>query len=264
VQTFLPYESFQRSAEVLDSPRLGKQRVETLQILRALVVPDYGWQSHPVTRMWMGYVPALTLYGLAMTDTWVQRGYADTVRPQLVEFAPDAERRGAAMPPWLGHPELHRSHRSNLLAKDPGFYGGLFPGTPPDLPYVWPEPETALLPAEPETDLLWVARPVTGSDVPVIELPMLTARGKSVTGKKARELERFLDGMSDGDTVALLGPDRSVLELGTVDGVTLTNDTARRKVNVFGSVKRSDFAYPALLQDPRTLFAVPRPEDPGH
>lgn len=261
MQTFLPYEDFRRSAEVLDSPRLGKQRVETLQILRALVVPDYGWQSHPVTRMWMGYVPALTLYGLAMTDTWVQRGYADTVRDQLVEFAPGAELGGTAMPPWLGNPELHRSHRSNLLAKNPGFYRELFPGTPTDLPYVWPEPETPLLPAEPGADSLWVARPVIGGAVPVIELPMLTARGKPVTGKKARELERFLDVMDDGDTVALLGPDRSVLELGTVGSVALTNDTARRTVNVSGSVERSDFGYPALLQDPRTLFVVPRP---GH
>ncbi|MGW9402623.1 MSMEG_6728 family protein [Arthrobacter sp. NPDC055585] len=264
MQTFLPYEDFRRSAEVLDSPRLGKQRVETLQILRALVVPDYGWQSHPVTRMWMGYVPALTLYGLAMTDTWVARGYADTVRDQLVEFAPDADVRKVPLPPWLGDARVHESHQSNLLAKDPVFYADLFPGTPPDLPYVWPEPETLLLPAEPVKDALWVARPVTGCDVPVIELQMLTARGKPVTGKKARELERFLDVMDDGDTVALLGPDRSVLELGTVGGVTLTNDTARRNVDIFGSVNRSDFRYPALLQDPRTVFTVPRPDVPGH
>ncbi len=263
MQTFLPYEDFQRCAEVLDSPRLGKQRVETLQILRALVVPDYGWQSHPVTRMWMGYVPALTLYGLAMTDAWVQRGYADTVRDQLVEFAPAAELSRTPMPPWLGNPELHKSHRSNLLSKEPEFYGDLFPGTPPDLPYLWPEPQTLLLPMEPEKDVLWIARPVAGGDEPVIELPMLTARGTPVTGKKARELERFLEVMDDGDTVALLGPDRSVLALGTVGEASLTNDTARRTVQVTGSVRRSDFSYPALLQDPRTLFAVPHPFRPS-
>lgn len=263
MQTFLPCESFQASAEVLDSPRLGKQRVETLQILRALVVPDYGWQSHPVTRMWMGYVPALTAYGLAMTDTWVQRGFADTVRAQLVEFAPDAERDAVPMPPWLGNPGLHESHRSNLLAKNPGFYSELFPDTPPGLPYVWPEPENPLLPTEPETDAMWVARPVTGGDMPVIELPMLTARGTPVTGKRARELERFLDVMDDGDTVALLGPDRTVLETGTVGQASLTNDTARRTVQVTGRILRSDFSYPALLQDPRTLFAVPHPLRPS-
>jgi hypothetical protein len=42
------------------------------------------------------------------------------------------------LPPWLGDPALHLSHRSALLRKDPGFYGPLFPGDPDDLPYVWP------------------------------------------------------------------------------------------------------------------------------
>ncbi len=36
MQTFLPYADFERSAAVLDRQRLGKQRVETLQIFQAL------------------------------------------------------------------------------------------------------------------------------------------------------------------------------------------------------------------------------------
>jgi hypothetical protein len=35
VQTFLPYADFAESARVLDRARLGKQRVEALQVLRA-------------------------------------------------------------------------------------------------------------------------------------------------------------------------------------------------------------------------------------
>jgi hypothetical protein len=47
--------------------------------------------------------------------------------------------RGPAVaPPWLGDEQLHRSHQSNLIRKDPGFYRPLFPDVPPDLPYVWP------------------------------------------------------------------------------------------------------------------------------
>lgn len=259
MQTFVPYEDFRQSAEVLDSPRLGKQRVETLQILRALVLPDYGWQNHPATRMWMGYVPALVSYGLAMTDGWTGRGFADTVREQLVEFAPEADGGKVRLPPWLGEAEVHESHRSNLLAKDPVFYADLFPGTPPDLPYVWPEPEKLVLPEEPGPDSLWAARPVPGGDRPVIELPMLSARGVPVTGKKARQLERFLEEMNDGDEVVLLGPDRAVLQLATVGEVSLTNDSAVRPVQVSGTVLRSEFSYPALLQDPRVLFSVPKP-----
>ena len=36
MQTFLPYSNYPASARVLDNKRLGKQRVEVLQILKAL------------------------------------------------------------------------------------------------------------------------------------------------------------------------------------------------------------------------------------
>lgn len=36
MQTFVPFPDFARSAAVLDDKRLGKQRVEVLQIVRAL------------------------------------------------------------------------------------------------------------------------------------------------------------------------------------------------------------------------------------
>lgn len=48
MQTFLPYPSFVESAKCLDRQRLGKQRVEVLQLLKALLVPGSGWGNHPV------------------------------------------------------------------------------------------------------------------------------------------------------------------------------------------------------------------------
>ncbi|WP_344942481.1 pyrimidine dimer DNA glycosylase/endonuclease V [Terrabacter ginsenosidimutans] len=39
MQTFVPYADFARTAAVLDTRRLGKQRVEVIQIVRALTVP---------------------------------------------------------------------------------------------------------------------------------------------------------------------------------------------------------------------------------
>ncbi|MFJ7748779.1 MSMEG_6728 family protein [Arthrobacter sp. NPDC097144] len=261
MQTFLPYDSFSRSAAVLDQARLGKQRVETLQVLRALVIPDYGWQSHPAMKMWMGYVPALTAYGLAMTREWTSRGHADTVFEQLVEFAPEAADGDVVLPPWFGDAAFHESHRSNLITKSPDFYAPLFPDTREGLPYVWPEPEHPALPSEPSGDVLWVARPLTDKATgdSVIELPMLSAKGTPIAGKKGRQLVRFLEDLADGDDVVLLGADRSVLDVGTVGPATLTNDTARRSVTVHGRISRDSFPYPALLQDPRTLFRVPRP-----
>src|SRR5687768_9428317 len=129
MQTFLPVADFEDGARLLDSPRLGKQRVETLQILRALELPDYGWATHPAVRMWRGRTPALVAYGLAMVRAWRERGFADSTAHQIAEFAPEvpgvpqAELAAAGVLPWwVGDEALHRSHRSNLLAKDPAFY----------------------------------------------------------------------------------------------------------------------------------------------
>jgi hypothetical protein len=143
VQTFLPYPSFEDSAAALDPARLGKQRVETLQLLRANTVPDYGWRHHPAAKMWAGRLPALVAYGLAMTDAWTTLGRADSVRAQLLEFAPAVDgvpQSEIEMPRWLGDAAFHLSHRSNLVRKDPEFYRPRFGDVPDDLPYIWPTP----------------------------------------------------------------------------------------------------------------------------
>ena len=147
MQTFLPYSRFDSSAAVLDDLRLGKQRVETLQILRALVYPSYrGWKNHPATAMWRGFTEALVAYGVTVCDEWTRRGRADAVRPALLEFGggtslgEDELGRRGRLPPWLGQPDFHASHRSSLLAKLPAHYGGRFPDATADLPYVWPRP----------------------------------------------------------------------------------------------------------------------------
>jgi Pyrimidine dimer DNA glycosylase len=149
VQTFLPYADFAATARVLDTRRLGKQRVETLQVLRALTVPGYGWRHHPVVRMWRGHEEALTRYGLEICREWTRKGRCDTCAASLrTEFTAvtglrvprtQAELAAAgALPPWLGDPDFHRSHRSALVRKDPGYYRPMFPEVPDDLPYVWP------------------------------------------------------------------------------------------------------------------------------
>jgi Pyrimidine dimer DNA glycosylase len=149
VQTFLPYPGFAATARVLDPRRLGKQRVEALQVLRALTVPGYGWRHHPVVRMWRGHEEALTRYGLEICREWTAAGRRDTCAASLgAEFTAVTARQtprtqaeladAGALPPWLGDPDFHRSHRSALVRKDPGYYRPLFPDVPDDLPYVWP------------------------------------------------------------------------------------------------------------------------------
>jgi hypothetical protein len=149
MQTFLPCPDFAESARVLDQRRLGKQRVEAIQVLRALTVPGYGWRHHPAAAMWAGYEEALAGYGLAICAEWCATGRADTCASTL---RTDLERTtrlavirtqqeltdAGELPPWLGEEDFHRSHQSSLVRKDPDHYRRFFPDVPADLPYVWP------------------------------------------------------------------------------------------------------------------------------
>ena len=148
MQTFLPYADFRRSAEALDARRLGKQRVEGLQVLRGLTVPTYGWRHHPAVKMWRGHVEALGRYTLTVCDVWSTLGRADTVAETvageltalgLVEIRSQAElTQAGALPAWVGDEAFHLAHRSALVRKDPDHYRPLFGDVPDDLPYVWP------------------------------------------------------------------------------------------------------------------------------
>ncbi|MET8575325.1 MSMEG_6728 family protein [Streptomyces sp. NPDC005012] len=161
MQTFLPYADFRRSALALDRRRLGKQRVEALQVFRALTVPGYGWQHHPAVRMWAGYEEALVRYGLEVCRVWREQGRPDTcadsltaeyaaLRPDAADVRPQQELAEAGeLPAWLGDRAFHRSHRSALLRKDPEEYAARFAGVPDDLPYVWP-PSDRERPRRPE------------------------------------------------------------------------------------------------------------------
>jgi hypothetical protein len=163
VQTFLPFADFEETARSLDTRRLGKQRVETLQIVRALTRSGYGWRNHPAVRMWRGYEEALGAYGIAICREWQRRGYADTCEVKIMDdlgtagvtvpVRPVGElRRAGQLPPWLGDENLHRSHRSALVRKDPDFYRPRLGEVALDLPYVWPPgPPAAIPPEEPLT-----------------------------------------------------------------------------------------------------------------
>ncbi|WP_434991972.1 MSMEG_6728 family protein [Arthrobacter sp. Ld5] len=262
MQTFLPYPDFAASARVLDQARLGKQRVETLQALRALVIPDYGWRRHPAIRMWMGYVPALTVYGLAMVAEWVSRGHADSTHRQILEFAPRVlEEPDVPMPPWFGDPALHLSHRSNLVQKAPEIYRHRFPGAPEDLPYVWPAPERESEPVEPAGRRLWIWRgactPTGTADDAVLLMPHVPAGGHAAP-KWQRQLHAFEESVEEGDAVALPDAD-GCFRTGRVGPVLMHEDGLVRTARLQGRLRRSDVDPPALLQDPRTLFGVGLP-----
>lgn len=136
MQTFLPYADFAESAKVLDRQRLGKQRVENLQIIKALIDPSYGWQNHPAVKMWRGYEYALLRYQEAICNEWTSRGYKDTCLQKSIDLL-KGHPIGVFKPSWIGEHDFHRSHQSNLMRKLPEHYGQFF-DVPDNVEYVWP------------------------------------------------------------------------------------------------------------------------------
>jgi len=149
--TFLPVKSFVKSAELLDTKRLGKQRIEAGQILEILlntpvlpgslqsVVPFTFnlsmWQQHPAVLMWKGHEEWLKLYLACVVGEWVCRGYTNNIK--LLSY--DANKQ--VPPAWLGYEPFHKSHRSNLVRKAPSTYLPFWPDEDRDLLYFWPTRE---------------------------------------------------------------------------------------------------------------------------
>lgn len=158
MQTFVTYFSHSKTMADLDQARLGKQRLETLQILKVLRGEAEGYTNHQAVRMWEGYEPALVLYGLFVCHEWrIVRGNADKTWGDLAAFAkeygmldiePELSKTGRAVgvlegqeieqPPWLTDRWVLRSHRSNLMRKAPHYYADKYEGTPENMPYLWP------------------------------------------------------------------------------------------------------------------------------
>jgi hypothetical protein len=135
MQTFLPEYSYFETANVLDYRRLGKQRVETKQILMTLLGESKGWRNHPAVKMWAGHEQDLARYGAIICTNWRERGYRDSLLPyfeEKIKVLPKSKR-----PDWITE-ELVLSHRSNLIRKFPEHYQKFWPTVPNDLPYIWP------------------------------------------------------------------------------------------------------------------------------
>ena len=132
MQTFLPYSSFVASMAALDASRLGNQVYrEGMTLLRGK------WSNHPAAIMWRGYEPALAQYLWCGVNELFRRGrnyYGRDWCQELARHIVD----NPPMPPWLGDPDFHASHRSNLLRKNPEWYGRFGWTEPPTLEYIWP------------------------------------------------------------------------------------------------------------------------------
>jgi hypothetical protein len=133
MQTFLPYPDFEKSLAALDYRRLGKQRVEAMQLIRSIdgTSQSKGWSNHPAKHMWKNNLLALKHYhNLAITE-WKRRGYNNNM--VLYDIDGDIE-----YPRWFGNEAFHAAHRSNLLRKNKEYYKQFGWDESDDLPYIWP------------------------------------------------------------------------------------------------------------------------------
>ena len=130
MQTFMPFMSYQKTAECLDYRRLGKQRVETKQILQCLLGEgSLGWANHPIVEAWRGYEESLAVYGLYICSEWRLRGYQDGLSPyfqvQRLRLR-DGEHYWTEHPPWVENPVVNRAYQRVLTWKDPEHYEEIF------------------------------------------------------------------------------------------------------------------------------------------
>lgn len=132
MQTFLPLPNYLDSMRCLDKSRLGNQVWrEGLTLIRG------GWSNHPASKMWRGHEYHLGLYLLAGLLVLKERGkdYSSIREKVYIEME---KHSNTGEPTWFGNDKLHSSHRSNLLRKDPVWYGQFGWTEPSDLPYFWP------------------------------------------------------------------------------------------------------------------------------
>lgn len=124
MQIFSPYRSFIDISNCLDKRRLNKQKIEIYQILNCISLGDKakGWKNHPAVKMAHGYELFFIDYALEIADSCLRIGYKDTLIPKIKVFR-EIFKGEYKKPFYWGNEKFHSSHRSNLLRKDPIYYG---------------------------------------------------------------------------------------------------------------------------------------------
>ncbi|RDJ34997.1 MAG: hypothetical protein DWQ19_09185 [Crenarchaeota archaeon] len=114
---------------------MGKQRLETLHILKVITGKSDAWGKHPIIAMWQGHARALSEYGIAICNEWISRGYKDSRLPIIKTF-----RKGKLVyPSWIGNEDFHAAHRAALLYKNFEWYSQFNWQEKPELNYIWPK-----------------------------------------------------------------------------------------------------------------------------
>lgn len=135
MQIFRPYIDWDRSAAVLDNLRLGKQRVEAKQVLKAFLrrmglIRDglKGWLSHPIVLLYFNngkpYVEDVVGYFTSCINEWRGRGKENNLNLDDINHLLSQIEKTSGTPVM----HLHEvEYRRILLVKDPEYYVKAFP-----------------------------------------------------------------------------------------------------------------------------------------
>lgn len=147
VNTFITSESLEECAKNLDNLRLGKQRVECIQLISFIENKDNkGFRNHPILIMWSNNVDALKVYCNFMIREWIKRGFTNTIElydldeskivfykniyneeTKLTEIIkPEIKDDSIVFPIWFNWKPLILSHQSSLLKKNFDYYSKIF------------------------------------------------------------------------------------------------------------------------------------------
>jgi hypothetical protein len=142
VNTFIPVDNFEEIAKILDNKRLGKQRVEAMQIINILSgkSKSAAWKNHTAVKMWEGHVDALKVYYNAIVKEWIRRGFNNTMKLYKVK-------KNVVLPWFVTNKIVNLSHQANLLRKDKAYYSKFFKKVPAKYikyTYIWPSRLTKL------------------------------------------------------------------------------------------------------------------------
>lgn len=142
-----PYIAPGASAECLDDDTLAEQ----IRAVALVLQDSYEQQpSDPkdtmlASRMWAGFPLALAIRGMVFAEELsIKRNRTDLVPQDDLSYIMSAakELEEAAEPrddpPWMGDPDVHRSHRSNL-DRQKLVSATEFPSNPPKMPLLWPQ-----------------------------------------------------------------------------------------------------------------------------
>lgn len=131
MQTFLISPIFSDTAKCLDDKRLWKQVLEANSLIK--LIKEEKTTKHPIFRMWSDHVLSLIFYRDVILNEWLERRLVN--KPYISLGMPEN------LPFWLNDEKLYSSHRSNLLRKNPKWYGQFGWVETKDEKYYWPEPK---------------------------------------------------------------------------------------------------------------------------